>query len=99
MGKSTTGRTIRRPGKAQPPPGTKSALCLLSSPGGAALTGPTRYEPGRGPCRPGKAQPPPGKMAAQQGCVYCRYGYWIAIFSLRQKASVACDFSVHCAPG
>ncbi|KMH49818.1 hypothetical protein SM73_01730 [Klebsiella quasipneumoniae] len=69
VGKSTTGRTIRRPGKAQPPPGTKSALCLLSSPGGAALTGPTRYEPGRGPCRPGKAQPPPGKLTAKQGCL------------------------------
>ncbi|SBZ34147.1 Uncharacterised protein [Klebsiella quasipneumoniae] len=64
VNKLTTGRTNPRPGQAQPPPGTKSALRLLSSPGGAALTGPTRYEPGRGPCRPGKAQPPPGTKSA-----------------------------------
>ena len=44
-----------RPGKAQPPPGNKAAPCLMASPGGAALTGPTRCEPVRGPGRPGKA--------------------------------------------
>ena len=65
VNKLTTGRTNPRPGQAQSPPGTKSALRLLSSPGGAALTGPTRYEPVRGNCRPGKAQPPPGKITAQ----------------------------------
>ncbi len=43
-----------RPGKAQPPPGNKAAPCLMASPGGAALTGPTRCEPVRGPGRPGK---------------------------------------------
>ncbi|PLK62629.1 hypothetical protein CWN69_04170 [Klebsiella quasipneumoniae] len=36
----------------------------MSSPGGAALTGPTMCQPVRGPCRPGKAQPPPGIKAA-----------------------------------
>ncbi len=43
-----------RPGKAQPPPGINAAPCLMASPGGAALTGPTRCEPVRGPGRPGK---------------------------------------------
>ncbi len=33
-------------------------------PGGAALAGPTRCQPVRGPSRPGKAQPPPGIKAA-----------------------------------
>ncbi|AWL55291.1 hypothetical protein DKC09_08830 [Klebsiella quasipneumoniae] len=42
---------------------------LLSSPGGAALTGPTMCQPARGPSRPDKAQPPPGKITAQQGCL------------------------------
>ncbi|PQM80112.1 hypothetical protein C5672_09725 [Klebsiella quasipneumoniae] len=37
-------------------------------PGGAALTGPTRYEPVRGPCRPGKAQPPPGIKRLRARC-------------------------------
>ncbi|VCW94895.1 hypothetical protein BANRA_03571 [Klebsiella quasipneumoniae] len=64
VNKLTTGRTNSRPGHAQPPPGTKSAPCPLSSPGGAALTGPTRYEPVRGPRRPGKAEPPPGIKVA-----------------------------------
>ncbi len=71
-------RGPRRPGKAQPPPGIKVAPCLLSSPGGAALTGPTRYEPVRGPRRPGKAQPPPGKITAQpkMSCSHCAWqGY------------------------
>ncbi len=36
-------------------PGNKAALCLMASPGGAALTGPTRCDPVRGSCRPGKA--------------------------------------------
>ena len=34
----------------------------MASPGGAALTGPARCEPVRGPGRPGKAQPPPGEI-------------------------------------
>jgi hypothetical protein len=37
VNKLTTGRTNRRPGKSQPPPGTKSAPHLLSLPGGATL--------------------------------------------------------------
>ncbi len=53
-----------RPGKAQPPPGINAAPCLMPSPGGAALTGPTRCDRVRGPGRPGKAQPPPGINAA-----------------------------------
>ena len=36
----------------------------MLSPGGAALTGPTRCDRVRGPGRPGKAQPPPGNKAA-----------------------------------
>ncbi|TBP15496.1 hypothetical protein EXT91_26915, partial [Klebsiella quasipneumoniae subsp. similipneumoniae] len=51
----TAGR-VRR----QPPPGIKAAPYPLSSPGGAALTGPTMCQPVTGTCRPGKAQPPPG---------------------------------------
>ena len=43
-----------RPDKAKPPSGIKAAPCLMASPGGAALTGPTRCEPVRGPGRPGK---------------------------------------------
>ncbi|HBX6085485.1 TPA: hypothetical protein MH604_08475 [Klebsiella pneumoniae] len=54
-----------RPGKAQPPPGINAAPYPLSSPGGAALTGPTMCQPVRGPCRPGKAQPPPGGITVQ----------------------------------
>ncbi len=54
VNKLTTGRTERRPGKAQPPPGTKSAPCPLSLPGGAALARAYRQsEPERWP---GKAQ-------------------------------------------
>ncbi len=49
VNKLTTSRTDRRPGKSQPPPGNKAALCLMASPGGAALTGPTGCEPVRAP--------------------------------------------------
>ncbi|MFL4500010.1 hypothetical protein ACJ2BB_00045, partial [Klebsiella pneumoniae] len=41
--------------RRQPPPANNAALCLIASPGGAALTGPARCEPVRGPGRPGKA--------------------------------------------
>ena len=44
-----------RPGKAPAATRHKAAPCLMASPGGAALTGPTRCEPVRGPGRPGKA--------------------------------------------
>ncbi len=37
VNKLTTSRTDRRPGKSQPPPGTKAAPRLLSLPGGATL--------------------------------------------------------------
>jgi HAD superfamily hydrolase (TIGR01490 family) len=41
--------------RRQPPPGINAAPCLMLSPGGAALTGPTRCDRVRGPGRPGKA--------------------------------------------
>ena len=47
-------RTVGRV-RRQPPPGIKAAPCLMASPGGAALTGPTRCDRVRGPGRPGKA--------------------------------------------
>ncbi|KMB51858.1 hypothetical protein SL56_00416 [Klebsiella pneumoniae] len=44
-----------RPGRATAAARQKAAPYPLSSPGGAALTGPTMCQPVRGPCRPGKA--------------------------------------------
>ncbi|RWT62960.1 hypothetical protein DN601_10430 [Klebsiella quasipneumoniae subsp. similipneumoniae] len=68
MGRGWTNDADRRPGKAQPPPGIKAAPYPLSSPGGAALTGPTMCQLVTGTCRPGKAQPPPGIKRLRTRC-------------------------------
>ncbi len=83
-------RGPRRPGKAQPPPGIKVAPYPLSSPGDAALTGPTMYQPVIGTCRPGKAQPPPGEITAQSS---------ISLFAMRLAGlQLLCHFRTDCAP-
>ncbi|CAM7946944.1 Uncharacterised protein [Klebsiella pneumoniae] len=79
-----------RPGKAPAATRHKAAPYPLSSPGGAALTGPTRCEPVRGPCRPGKAQPPPGEISAQSE---------MSLLALRLAGlQLLCYFRTDCAP-
>ena len=80
-----------RPGKAQPPPGINAAPCLMASPGGAALTGPTRCEPVRGPVGRVRRQPPPGEISAQPE---------MSLPALRLAGlQLLCYFRADCAPG
>ena len=80
-----------RPGKAQPPPGINAAPCLMASPGGAALTGPTRCEPVRGPGRPGKTPAATRRNIGATGNVPAR----AALSGLQ----LLCYFRADCAPG
>ncbi len=90
VNKLTTGRKNVGRVRRQPPPGNMTGIEPDILPGGAALTGPGRYEPVRGPRRPGKAQPPPGKITAQPE---------MSLFALRLAGlQLLCYFRTDCAP-
>ncbi len=76
--------------RRQPPPGNKAAPCLMASPGGAALTGPTRCEPVRGPGRPGKAPAATRQNNGATGNVPAR--------AALSRATIQGYFRADCAP-
>ncbi|MBD3720765.1 hypothetical protein IE992_02360 [Klebsiella pneumoniae] len=70
---SVTFVAVRRPGKAQPPPGKTSAPGTgCSLPGGAALAPAYLSVTFVAARKPGKAQPPPGKNRRPAPDAHCR---------------------------
>ncbi len=115
VNKLTTGRKNVGRVRRQPPPGNMTGIEPDILPGGAALTGPGRYEPVRGPRRPDKRSAIRHKtgMAPEVSCPaalrlpglgYMRLRVAVdTVFGLQlprpDNAFITCNFSEICAPG